>query len=130
MLVVFSFKKKKTKKIFLITTLKMSLTNSLIQKIRNACIISGSSLPFKNFDQIERKKHVIVQFMLIQTKYGEKTAVMLNDCIVFLPARASGIISNQDECDELNAKGPYIMNYIGKNISEKNRVVLDIYKQK
>lgn len=67
--------------------------------------------------------------MLIQIKYGERTAVMLADCIVCLPTRTMGIISNQDEIDELNAKKPYIMDYIGKNKLENNRVVLGIYEK-
>lgn len=96
--------------------------NSAFQRLQNACNFPKKYL---NFDELSIGFHPVQKFQLNTSRYGTRIEVLLqNGSIVGLPERFYNTNSSQTDIDELN-NSQYIMEYIGKDKNNKNRLMLD-----
>lgn len=90
--------------------------------LKAAC--SQTFTPCKNFDQVPVGDYNVVQFQLLDTKYGKKIKVVFENFHVFLPNRFAKAIDTEEKVIGLNSL-PYIMKYRGKDVKRQNRLILD-----
>lgn len=94
-----------------------------------------STMTFKkyvSFDNLPIGDYIIESFRLVTTKFGEKVRCEIGDKVVFLPKRCieemDGNANIQLKMFELN-RGKYWLLYRGKDVSQENRLMVEIVSQ-
>lgn len=94
----------------------------ILSTLKNACSSDCKTYKvYKNFDDLPIGEYKINRFALVETKYGQRIRVTLDECYIYLPTRLLKTINEQSQIDELNSVG-CIMVYKGK---DKNSIQLD-----
>lgn len=105
----------------------ISTSNSTNTSI-SASTSTSTSKPYVKFDDLPVGDYFIQSFSYVQTKYGKTIRLDIGLNVVFLPQRFITRIGEkniQKTLDEMN-KGQYWLLYGGKDLSEFNRLLLDI----
>lgn len=69
---------------------------------------------YKSFSELNVGEYEIKKFALVETKFGLKVQVFIEDFYVFLPTRFTNRINTQKQIDDLN-KIPSKMIYNGRD---------------
>lgn len=86
---------------------------------------ASNSVPFLKFDDLTvGSRYEIDHFALVDTQYGRRVSVWINEDILHLPIRFVKEISTQEQIDALN-ENKYVMIYGGKDLNRKNRILID-----
>lgn len=90
-----------------------------ISILKNAC----SGKPFKSFKNLSHGDYLVNNFQRVNTTYGDRLRVELDDCIMYLPERFTSYITDTHLTDLSTAT--VIMSYSGKDPNSQNRLLLD-----
>lgn len=88
-----------------------------------ACTAKTTSL-FKNFDNIAVGEYEVLEFSIVDTKYGKKIRVTTAEFFCFLPGRFASFLTEAEQIEELN-RIPHIMRFKGKDRKRQNRLDLE-----
>lgn len=91
---------------------------NLIEEMQALCEAENDLKPFTNFTKLEPGPYEIERFVLLNTKFGKKTAVAIGDFILCLPSRVN-IIRTPERLAELNAETGYVFDFISKDKKKK-----------
>lgn len=80
--------------------------------------------PFKSFKDLDAGQYMVRYFSVVNTSLGERVRIDLDDCYMYLPERFGKILKGP-VIDDLNCRGPIIMDYKGKDEKCMNRLILD-----
>lgn len=92
---------------------------SAFTALENAC----SDKTFESLSKLTPGQYVVTHFKLLKTRYGPRVAVLIGRVYYYLPNYVSDHISTEKDVSELNSVR-YEMRYMGKNVTQKNRVVV------
>lgn len=90
-----------------------------LSMLNEAC----SKKSFKSFNDLLPGEYIVKHFEKHESKHGERVRIAIDDYYMYLPQRFNTTLS-QGRLDELN-KSPKIMVYGGKDISARDRLILD-----
>lgn len=93
---------------------------SAMEKLRAAC----QKKTFKSFKSMEVGQYFIDRFSLVETVYGKRVRVDMEESYMFLPERIFKLVTEAD-IDELNSATPKIMIFSGRDGGDQSRILLD-----
>lgn len=94
-------------------------SNTAMATLNQAC----EKKPFQSFKNLPVGEYIVNHFSRVQTSYGERIQIDLNDTYMLLPERFSKLL-DQHQLDTLN-KSPKIMIFSGKDSTAKERLILE-----
>lgn len=89
---------------------------SALSLLKTAC----TKKSYKSFNELKEGEYIVNNFTFVDTTYGKRVRISLEDKFMFLPERFAEIL-NDDTIAELNSS-PKIMVYGGK---DNKRLILD-----
>lgn len=84
---------------------------------------ASTNKPFKSFKDLEMGEYPIEAFHLIETNYGVRIRIKMNESFMFLPERYTELMT-EEAIKELNSSS-IVMTYSGKDPLNQNRLMLD-----
>lgn len=93
--------------------------SSAFAALQNAC----SAKTFESISKLKPGKYRVASFKLLNTRYGLRVAVLIERVYYYLPNYVAEHVNTQKHIMELNSV-TYEMNYLGKDASQKNRIIL------
>lgn len=91
-----------------------------LEKLKTACLKKRA---YRSFNILPPGEYIVGEFKKIQTKYGPRLRILIDDYLMLLPERC---ILDDADIEELNS-APCVLVYGGKNPAEKNRLILDFH---
>lgn len=92
---------------------------SALDSLKIACLPKT----FKSFKDLAPGEYIVQHFSTMDTIYGKRLRVDLDECYLYLPERFVKSLS-EAAVAELNLS-PKIMVYTGKDVGNQNRLMLD-----
>lgn len=89
---------------------------SAFDKLKKAC----AKKSYKSFDSLDVGEYLVKNFTLVDTTYGKRVRITMDDSTMYLPERFAEIL-DETAIFELNA-APMIMIYSGK---QNKRLLID-----
>lgn len=101
----------------------ISITNENSSNALGVLRLACTKKKFVSFKDFSTGQYVVNKFTIVETTYGKRVQIDLNDSYMYLPERFVNMLTQKD-IDELN-KSSKIMIYKGKDTTDKDRLILD-----
>lgn len=101
----------------------ISITNENSTTALGVLRLACTKKKFTSFKDFSTGQYVVNKFTIVETTYGKRVQIDLNDSYMYLPERFVHMLTQKD-IDELN-KSSKIMIYKGKDSTDKDRLILD-----
>lgn len=83
----------------------------------------AASRRYISFDDLAVGEYKVNKFSFVESTYGRRIRVELDDGYMFLPRRYMDLVTNKD-MQHLNKTAPKIMKYDGKDVEQKNMLLI------